>query len=103
MVTRSGDRVVYSPTVTEPEALLDHQEGLLLRNRWQRLSSRLFPPVTLLDRILEVTTRLAQSSWARPGWVVSCDMVACPSAQGSVQDLAKTSGGILGFFWVSTI
>ena len=30
----------YVPTVTEPEPLLDHQEGVLLRNRWQR--SQLF-------------------------------------------------------------
>jgi hypothetical protein len=34
VATRSGDSVVYRPTVTEPEALLDHKGGLLLRNRW---------------------------------------------------------------------
>ena len=34
MITRSGDSVVYMPTVTTTEALLGHQEGLLLRNRW---------------------------------------------------------------------
>ena len=33
VITRSGDSVVYMPTVTTTEALLDHQEGLLLRNR----------------------------------------------------------------------
>ena len=43
-----------------------------------------------------VTTRLAQSSWARPGWVVSSDMLACPSAQEFLQDDAKTFGGISG-------
>ncbi len=81
----------YVPTVTEPEALLDHQEGLLLRNRWLHWLSLL-----LLMRDCHgesgtpkwidydpVTTRLAQTSWARPGRVVSCDMLACPSAQDS--------------------
>ena len=49
-----------------------------------------------MDRKLEAKTRLAQSSWARPGWVGSCDMLACPSAQDSVKALAKTLGGISG-------
>ena len=111
MATRSGDSVVYMPAATEPEAPLDHQGGLLLRNRWLH-----WLPLLLLMRDCHgesgtpkridcepVTTRLAQSSWARPGWVGSCDMLACPSAQDSVQALAKTFGGILGFFWVSTI
>ena len=104
MVTRSGDSVVYMPTATEPEAPLDHQGGLLLRNRWLH-----WLPLLLLMRDCHgesgtpkridcepVTTRLAQSSWARPGWVGSCDMLACPSAQDSVQALAKTFGGISG-------
>ena len=71
MVTRSGDSVVYMPTVTEPEPLLDHQGGVLPHNRWQR--SQLFGsivgfhPLTLLDRKLEAKTRIAQCSWARPG------------------------------------
>ena len=43
-----------------------------------------------------VTTRLAQSSWARPGWVGSSGMLACPSAQIFLQDDAKTVGGISG-------
>ena len=43
-----------------------------------------------------VTTRIAQCSWARPGWVGSCGMLACPSAQDCLQDFAKTSGRILG-------
>ena len=100
MVTCSGDSVMYMPTVTEPEPLLDHQGGVFPHNRWQR--SQLFGsivgfhPLTLLDRILEAKTRLAQTSWARPGWVGSCDRLACPSAQDSLQDLAKTFGGISG-------
>ena len=81
MITRSGDSVVYRLTVTEPEALLDHQEGLLLRNRWlcfcrgswiwEIAEGGQVPLRGLTGVIRGATTRLTQGSWVRPGGLLA--------------------------------